>query len=192
MNARFDLRLDKPSFDRWLLSQERKYEWREGRVVQMNNVTRDHASVVSNILFALRSRLDNRAWRVVASDLGVEKDNFVRFPDVLVEAKRSDDPRKGRRSNDPAVLFEVLSPSSVDIDMLEKPQEYLSLASLQTYVVASQDAAICWVWQRDAATGTFPVKPMKVSGRDQSIALAALGIALPLAEIYEEIPTSDD
>ena len=192
MNAPFDLRLDKAAFDRWLLSQEQKYEWKEGRVVQMNNVTRDHASVVSNILHALRNRLESRLWRVVASDFGVEDQNFVRFPDVLVEPKKSGTPPKGRRSHDATVLFEVLSPASVDTDLIEKPEEYMALPTLEAYVVASQDAAICWLWQRDPAGRLFRAKPVRIAGRDQMVPLAALGIELPLAEIYEDIATADD
>ena len=191
MNAPLDLRLDKASFDRWLLDQERKYEWKEGRVVQMTNVTRGHSRVVANILRLLSAKLDIDKWAVVASDFGVEKETFVRFPDVLVEPEDAGD-FSVRRSEKAILLFEVLSPSSVDTDMMEKPEEYMSFDTLEAYVVASQDAAICWVWQRDPATGKFPLKPLKVSGRNQAIGLAARAISLPLAEIYRNIPTIDD
>lgn len=191
MNAPFDLTLDKASFNRWLLGQERKYEWKEGRIVQMTNVTRGHSRVVRNIARALEARLDIDSWAVVTSDFGVEKETFVRFPDVLVEPEQSG-PLDVRRSDTAILLFEVLSPSSVDTDLMEKPEEYMSFDSLEAYVVASQDAAICWVWQRDPETSTFPPKPEKIVGRDQVIALKARGIELPLAEIYRNIPTIDD
>ena len=190
MKAPFDLRLDQTAFNRWLLKQERKYEWKDGRIVQMNDATRGHASIVSNILYELRSRLDRAQWRVVASDFGVEDETFTRFPDVLVEPLSGD--MKSRRSDGAIILFEVLSPSSVDTDLVEKPEEYMSFDSLEAYVVASQDAAICWVWQRDQTTRAFPAKPLKLVGREQSIAFQARGITLPLAEIYRNIPTSDD
>jgi Uma2 family endonuclease len=191
MNAPLDLRLDKASFTRWLLSQERKFEWKDGRVVQMNNVTRGHSRIVANILRALSVRLDVDRWAVVASDFGVEQDDFIRFPDVLVEPEDSGDLGE-RRSGNAVVLVEVLSPLSVDIDMLEKPQEYMTLDSLEAYVVASQDATICWVWQRNPHTRQFPAKPAKVVGRAESIGLTALSIELPLADIYRGIPTADD
>ncbi len=191
MNAPTDLRLDKATFNRWLLDQERKYEWKDGRVVQMNNVTRGHSRVVANILRALSARLDPDAWAVVASDFGVENETFVRFPDVLVEPE-SAGPFDVRRSKNAILLFEVLSPSSVDTDMLEKPAEYMTLDSLEAYVVASQDAAICWIWERDPETGTSPAMPVRIAGRAQSIPLAKRHVALPLAEIYRNIPTVDD
>ena len=114
----------------------------------------------------------------------------MRFPDALMESAGGD--LMARQCEIPVLLFEVLSPSSVDTDMMEKPDEYMSFDTLEAYVVASQDAAICWIWQRDVATGRFPEKPVKVAGRDQSLDFAARGIALPLAEIYRNIPTIDD
>jgi Uma2 family endonuclease len=191
MNAPFDLKLDKAAFNRWLLDQERKYEWKEGRVVQMTNVTRGHSRIVRNIARALEARLDIDTWSVVTSDFGVEKETFVRFPDVLVEPEDAG-AFHVRRSESAVLLFEVLSPSSVDTDMLEKPEEYMSFDTLEAYVVASQETAVCWMWQRDPVSGAFPAKPLKVMGRDQSIELKARGIALPLAEIYRNIPTIDD
>ncbi len=189
MNAPFDLHLDKAAFKRWLRSQERKYEWKEGRVVQMTNVTRGHASIVMNIAMALGARLDRDAWRIVASDFGVEDETFLRFPDVLVEPMGGE--LTARRSENAVLLFEVLSPSSVDTDMIEKPEEYMSFDSLDAYVVASQDAALCWIWQRDPATGQFPLKPERIAGREQAIAFTKLSISLPLTEIYRNIPTTD-
>ena len=192
MNAPLDLRVDQATFNSWLLDQKRRYEWKDGRVVQMNNVTRGHSRIVANILRAMSTRLDVDKWAVVASDFGVEKiDSFTRFPDVLVEPEDAGD-FGSRRADKAIILFEVLSPASVDTDMIEKPAEYMTFATLEAYVVASQDAAICWVWQRDPATRQFPAKPEKFAGRDQSIAFSARGIALPLAEVYRNIPTSDD
>lgn len=192
MSTPLDLRLDQASFDRWLLGQERKYEWKDGCVVQMTTVTREHASIVSDIVFGLRKRLDNGTRHVASSDFGVEAEDFVRFPDVLVEPKVAGTPRGFRRAHDAIVLFEVLSASSVDADMIEKLEDYTSLPTLGAYVVASQDAAICWLWQRNPETRTFPAKPMRFAGRDQALPLAALGIALPLTELYEDVPTTDD
>ncbi len=56
----------------------------------------------------------------------------------------------------------------------------------------SQDMALCWLWERDAETRSFPAKPVRIEGREQAIGLKARKIALPLAEIYRNIPTVDD
>ena len=81
--------------------------------------------------------------------------------------------------------MEVLSPSSLAVDLHDKPAEYLGLSSLECYIVAAQDEPRVWVWQR-AADGArpFPDSAEKHEGIDATIPIRALGIDLPLAEIY--------
>jgi Uma2 family endonuclease len=102
----------------------------------------------------------------------------------LVERLNADG--KALSTQSPVVLIEVLSPSSTGTDMTEKLAEYTSLPSLEAYIVASQDEPICWVWQR-GEDRAFPKKPKEIAGRDKSIDIAALGISLPLAEIFRGI-----
>ncbi len=192
MNARFELRLDQAAFDRWLDNQQGKYEWKEGRVVQMVNVTRAHSVIAGRFDFALRTRLDDRLWTVHRSDFGVQRPTFTRFPDVLVEPVEDD--WQGRRSQSPILLIEVLSAFSVGIDLTQKPTEYLTFPSLEACIVASQDEPICWIWQRPVRTKdapdaarSFPRVPAEIAGRDQVIAVTSLDIVLPLEEIYRGI-----
>ncbi len=184
MNAPLNLRLDKASFTSWLDRQDRKYEWKEGRVVQMSHVTKAHARIVSNILRAFSARLDLDRWAVTASDLGVEDTDWLRFPDVIVEPMDTDD--KARRAQHPAIIVEVLSPSSIGIDMTEKPEEYATIATLSAYIVASQDEPILWLWQRNPV-GQFPTKPVEINERDQSLTLTFENLNVPLAEIYRGV-----
>lgn len=66
-----------------------------------------------------------------------------------------------------------------------------SIAALEAYVVVSQDAAICWIWPRDASTKTFPSKPVKIVGREPSPEPAFFAATLPLAEIYRGIESEE-
>lgn len=100
----------------------------------------------------------------------------------------------GRRAEAPVLLIEVLSPTVTGIDLTEKPAEYTSFNSLEVYIVASQDEPICWVWQRSGSKAgdsapprAFPPRPAELAGRDQALEIPALGISLPLAEIYRRI-----
>ena len=179
--------IDKAAFCRWVERQERKFEWKEGRIVQMTNVTRAHSLIVTNFAVALCAALDREAWSVMAVDFGVETEDAIRYPDLVVEPARPDDP-KGRRAEAPVLMIEVLSPSSGGRDFVEKLAEYQTFASLEAYIVASQDEPICWLWQRDAQ-GTFPATPTEVAGREAAIALDRRAIALPMAEIYRGIPS---
>jgi len=185
MNAPLDLHLPKQEFDRWVSRQRERFEWKDGRVVQMNNVTRGHSKLVVALIVALSSRLDRQKWSVAAAEFGVEGRDFVRYPDVLVEPASDDN--KERRASRPTVIFEVLSPSTVRTDIIEKREEYDSLPSVATYVVLSQDEPIVWIWQRSVETGRLPAKPEEISGAEGSLALPALGVTLPLADNYQSL-----
>jgi len=185
MNAPLGLKLDKAAFCAWLEHQEHRHEWKEGRVVQMTNVTKAHVRVAANFIRAISARLDLDRWSVTQSDLGVEDEEFVRFPDVIVEPMDTDD--ESRRARQPVLLVEILSPSSVGIDFTEKLAEYTSFASLEAYIIASQDEPILWIWRRLAEIGAFPATPTEVNGRDSQVDVPGLGITLPLAELYRGV-----
>lgn len=176
--------LSKDEFCRWIDLQEAKFEWKDGRVVQMSNVSKAHARVTANVLRTISARLDLDPWSVTASDLGVEAEGFIRYPDIIVDAMDTDD--KGLRAREPVVLIEVLSPSSVGIDFTEKRAEYASFVSLQAYLVVSQDEALVWVWQR-GSDGRLPATPVEIAGREASIHLAGLELDVPLAEIFRGV-----
>jgi Uma2 family endonuclease len=180
--------MSKAAFLRWVQRQERRYELKDGRTIMQAGVSRNHARLVAKLLTALTTRLDPDVWAVTASDLAVEIGDDIRYPDVMVERLGGDG--SALSTELPVVLVEVLSPSSVATDMTVKLAEYTSLASLEAYIVASQDEPILWVWQRDAASRAFPSKPQQIDGRDQSLAIAALAITLPLAQLYRGIATA--
>lgn len=182
MNAPFEHTITKADFTRWLAAQDRKFEWKDGRIVQMANVTRGHAKLVTALVVALSTRLDGDAWTVVAAEFGVEGRGFVRFPDVLVEPTGGD--ARGLRADRAVVIVEVLSPSSVRTDVLDKRDDYEQLETVQTYVVLSPDEPIGWVWMRSDETRCFPAKPDEISGADATLELPALGLSLPLSELY--------
>jgi len=182
MNVSAYLKVDKAAFFDFVSRQaEGRFEYEEGRIVQqMTGGTRRHAVIAQRLVSLLERQLDAAAWLVTGHNRGVDTGPTVRYPDVVVE------PASGTWDDlstaAPALLAEVLSPSTHQLDMNVKPAEYMSLPSLKAYIVASQDAPQCWLWLR-GLDGRFPELPQE-AGRDGTIAVAALGLAIPLAEVY--------
>src|SRR5215204_5390711 len=135
--------VDRETFQRWVVNQERRYEWVEGKIIMMTEVSRDHSRIVTNLVVALAAILDRELYEIASSDFGVNTPLSRRFPDVLVEPASRDG--KGRTSESPIFIAEVMSPSTVTVDRKKKPAEYATLASLQTYAVFSQDEPTVWV-----------------------------------------------
>jgi len=183
-NLKHDQKFKKSEFFDWVTGREGRYELQDGRIIVQAGGTRNHWRVTSAFLIALRGRLAADAWEVGTTDLAVEIGDNERYPDVLVEAAGGDG--SALSTSQPVILIEVLSPSSVGLDMTIKLAEYTTLASLEAYIVASQEEPICWVWQR-GSDGCFPRLPEQIEGRDASIGLHGRSIDFPLAEIYRGI-----
>jgi len=175
--------VDRETFQRWVVNQERRYEWVEGKIIMMTEVSRDHSRIVTNLVVALAAILDRELYEIASSDFGVNTPLSRRFPDVLVEPASRDG--KGRTSESPIFIAEVMSPSTVTVDRKKKPAEYATLASLQTYAVFSQDEPTVWVWQRSESG--LPEKPTRLEGREARLDIPALETSLPLADIYRGI-----
>jgi len=79
----------------------------------------------------------------------------------------------------------VLSPGTYHLDFGDKRREYLTLTTLDTYLIISPDEPRIWVWQR--TDGSFPEEPEIVERRDQRVRLPALVIDIPLEDIYRGI-----
>jgi Uma2 family endonuclease len=183
MNVQPDLRMDKPEFLAWVQAHEGRYELVGNRVVMMAGGSRGHGVIVRRLANALEKRLDNRRWAVWTSDFGVDiGPNTIRYPDVVVDL--ADGRSQDLTATAPLLVAEVLSPSSVTHDLRDKAAEYLQLPSLSAYLVLAQDEVKAWVCARGAAT--FPSSPSVITGLDATIEVAALGINLPLSEIYAD------
>jgi Uma2 family endonuclease len=187
MNSHVQLTMDKATFLHWVERQERKFELKDGVVTMMVGVSRDHMRVAVRLAKTLMVRLDLARWDVAVADFAVEINDDVRYPDVMVEAVADDG--KARSTSRPTLIAEVLSPSSIAIDMNIKAAEYMSLCSLETYIVAAQDEPRLWIWNRSSdAARPWPKAPLEVHGKDKAVPVPALGLELPMAEIYAALP----
>jgi len=149
----------------------------------MVHVSKNHARITTNLVVALRARLQTERYDVVAEAFAVEIGDSVRFPDVLVEPAQPDG--RSLAATAPILIAEVLSPGSLHRDFGDKPREYLSLPTLDTYVIISPDEARLWLWQR--LGGQFPTEPEIIDGIGERLALTAIEIEIPLAEIYRGV-----
>ncbi len=181
MNVQLDLRMEKPEFLTWVQAHEGRYELAGNRVVMMTGGSRGHAIIVRRLASALENRFDSTRWTVLTSDFGVDLGpSTVRYPDVVVDAAGG--PLQDLTATAPALIAEVLSPSSAKDDLGAKAREYVRLPSLSAYLLLAQDEPKAWIWVR--GTAEFSPEPHPESGLDARVRIAALGIDLPLSEIY--------
>lgn len=186
MSASAYLKVDKATFFNFIERQaEGRFEYEEGRIVQqMTGGTFAHMRIVQRFASAFERALDANAWVVTSQGRGVETAKTVRYPDVVVEAIGA--AGKALSTNKPVIIVEVLSATTQELDLNTKPVEYMSLETLEAYIVASQDAPQCWIWLRDGAR-RFAELPEERSGSQAVLEVPAIGISISIAEIYRGI-----
>ena len=183
MNVQPNLRMAKHEFIAWNAAMESRCELVGGRVVMMPGASRTHGRIVRNLVVALNSRLDPQTWDVI-SEFGLDAGpDTLRYPDVVVD--RAGGGARDYTATAPVLIVEVLSPSTAATDLGDKAAEYLQIPSLLAYLVLSQEEPKAWVWAR--GTGRFAAGPEVVAGTEAVIAVPALDVALPLAEVYANV-----
>jgi Uma2 family endonuclease len=84
----------------------------------------------------------------------------------------------------PAVIFEVLSPSTEKYDRGLKFQHYRTLDSLRDYILVNQEQArIEQFTRRPDGTWTF----RDYQGPDEELKIDAIGVTIPLRRIYDRV-----
>lgn len=165
----------------WCLDQEGRWELDDGVPVQaMTGATRRHDTVVVNTLAALHKRLAGTRCSAQTADQAVRtRPNSIRRPDVTVDCGPTAD--DALESSRPTAVFEVLSPSTRKTDRFRKLDEYRAVESLQHVALIDPDQAVVLLYTRTQA-GDW--RADEVEGLDTALALAAIDVDLPLAEIY--------
>jgi len=182
MNVQPRVPMDKDTFLAWAQGREGRFELVERRVVTTVGGSKTHALIASQLMRALWARIDVTKWVVLGSDLAVDVGpDSLRYPDAIVDSIGG---QRALVATAPVLIAEVLSPSSATLDLGDKAAEYLRLPSLATYLVLSQDEIKAWVYEKGSEQHPGP-EPIR--GTDATIRIPALGIELPLAEIYRGI-----
>jgi Uma2 family endonuclease len=151
----------------------------------MSGASNTHNRIASNILIAIGSRLRGRPCQAFNSDtkVRIRLPFQLRFyyPDVTVTCRPN--PPDDSFQDAPAVVIEVLSPSTRRIDEGEKMLAYTAIASLGVYMLVEPDRAEIVLLRRIADGFVREVH----DGLDATIPLPEIGCELPLAEAYDGV-----
>jgi Uma2 family endonuclease len=184
--AQVDLKpLTFEQFMDWERGQELKHEFVDGQAVAMAGGTEAHNIIQANLIAAAAPRLRGSGCRPLTSDLlirtGTERG---RYPDMTIDCG----PRRGENllAPEPRVVFEVLSEDTQRRDRTIKLADYNATPSIAHYVLVEQAALLVHVYSR-GPHGDFNLRPQEVRGWDGVVALPAIGLSLPMSEIYDDL-----
>jgi Uma2 family endonuclease len=165
------------------MSLEGRHEYLNGVVYAMAGGTQRHNDIVGNIYAPLHAQLRSRACRPYGSDmlLKVEHEGDLRFyyPDVSVICHPAGP--DARVQTEPSVIFEVISESTSRTDTGEKRMAYLTIASLEAYVLVNSSEREVTVWRRNTGGWT----PEVHTSSEAVLEFTSTGCRLTVGAIYE-------
>lgn len=168
-----------------------RHEFIDGVIVAMAGGSDEHNAIAGKLAMVVGVRLggacryytpDQRFW-IAGSARG-------RYSDGSIICGKPEHPaHDDQATTNPAVVFEVLSPSSEGDDEGDKRGDFQSLASVHAYVLAAQDARCVKVYRR-TDHGDWRAEP-DVYREGQRFELPTLASAISVAEIYDGILDAD-
>lgn len=170
----------------WEAEQPERWEFFNGEASMMAGGSDVHNAISLNTTFALRTAFAGSRCKVFMSDVRLrlaESDDLF-YPDVFVTCSEADSARR-QVKEDPALIAEVLSPSTEAYDRGDKFAAYRRFPGLKTVLLLSQDRPHVECYTR-GEDGYWILS--EASGDSASLTLPAFGFELALAELYRDLP----
>ncbi len=165
----------------WVAGQDQRYELVEGEVFAMAGAGRRHDAIVVNLTAAIHAQIKGGPCQTFTGDTYVATSVATRrMPDLGVDCGKPED--ESLVADKPALLVEVLSPTTSGFDVTVKLAEYQTLASLDYILFIDTEMPSAHLYRRgDDRSWSNEV----FKGLDAALDLPKLGVRLTLAEVYD-------
>jgi Uma2 family endonuclease len=179
-------RMTPDEFFEWQTRQDKNYELVDGLPVlplkAMTGATLRHDRVTVNAMVSLGSQLRGGPCRPQSTDIAVRiPTGAVRRPDLTIDCGPAVD--SAMEAQEPRLVLEVLSPSTMNFDRIRKLDEYRSHPDIRVILLAETRTPKIGLWRR-GETG-WAVE--EYEGSSATIALPEIGASLSLADVYEGV-----
>ena len=164
-----------------------KSEYISGEILAMSGASNAHNLITLDIGTELNIQLRERECLVYTNDMRVRTSPIGSYfyPDVVVVCGEPEfEDNVFDTLLNPILVIEVLSPSTEAYDKGEKFRHYQELASLQEYILVSQDRVRVEHY-RLAKTQWVQTE---FRSPEDVLSLASIGCELPLQDIYRRVP----
>jgi Uma2 family endonuclease len=169
----------------WEPTQEERYEYWDGEVVAMSGGTRNHNRICVNFFKLLDDRL-NLPYEIyiLTVKLRAELRQNYFYPDVLVTCDdRDNDPQLVQF---PALIVEVLSPSTEALDRGAKFAKYRQFSTLQEYVLVQVEQPGVELFRRNEQ-GLWVLSEYGLGG---ALRLESVDVEIAIADLYRQVQFS--
>ena len=165
----------------WEECQELRHEFDGFQPLAMTGGTAAHDRITFNLRKVLDARLAGNPCQPWGPNMKIIADGRARYPDAVI-VRAPVDP-EATVLDAPVIVFEVLSNGTAGTDLIDKNREYRATPSIQRYVILHQTRAAAIVFVRRGEDWLSEI----VTGDGAVLSLPEIGIALPLADLYEAV-----
>jgi Uma2 family endonuclease len=166
---------------------EYKSEYYHGEMFAMSGVSRTHDRINVQLTFLIAQHLRGKRCEAFTANMRVlaASSGLYTYADlsVVCEEPQFADAQVDTLT-DPALLVEILSPSTEDYDRGKKAKLYRAIPSLQELLFIAQDSYEVELYRRQP-DGTWSL--IEARGLEAAIALTSIGYTLSLRELCERV-----
>lgn len=171
-------------------TSKEKCEFYCGEVFAMSGGTFNHADISANIVSAFRVRLRSKSCRAMNSDMRIHTPGGLdTYPDVSVFCGKPNLTDKNSTLLNPAIIAEVLSPSTRDYEKGGKFTLYRAIPSLRDYLLVEPEKFFVEHFRKTDNGEWLLHEYQDVS---DGIPLLSIEEVLPLEEIYDGVTFDTD
>jgi Uma2 family endonuclease len=167
---------------------EERHEFVNGKLYKMPGESVNANMIADNCGYALRTILKPRGYIIIRHDVRtiVKDRKKYRYPDVAVG--KLSEITDTHAMTKPELLIEVSSYQSAKTDNETKVNEYVSMPSVEYYMIVSQYEPLVQLYIRDDQGWRFEV----FGELTDVVKLPKLNCVLSLSDIYESIVFTDN
>ena len=159
-----------------------RHEFVDGTVFAMAGGTRRHNELVGELFLILRSHLPS-GCQVYQLEMKLkllkEKSRKYYYPDLIIACDSKDS--SALFVEKPLLLIEILSLTTERTDRIEKLAAYSQIASLQEYLLVSQDVPKIEVFRRSEGWRREEFY------REHTISLSSIDLDLAMQDLYQRV-----
>ncbi|HEX8635759.1 MAG TPA: Uma2 family endonuclease [Pyrinomonadaceae bacterium] len=174
------------------LAAEEKYEFWNGEVFCMSGASLAHNQIAMNLGAEVRMQLRTRGCQSFPADLRVKVPSYppYRYPDLTALCGQPEIEKIGGLDMllNPALIVEVLSPSTEAFDRGDKFTYYKSIASFSEYILVAQHRPhVSQFIREENGVWTF----REFNDLAESVRCASVPCVVALNEIYRDVVFED-
>lgn len=159
-----------------------KHEYMDGVVYAMAGAHRNHVRLADNISRRFGNHLEGKTCQSYSSDMKVKVGKNYFYPDVIVDCSNDE---QDYYTESPTIIVEVLSKSTRQKDRTSKRDLYLTIPTLQKYVLIEQDFVDVEIQRR---SNSWQSEHFYL---DQDVHFQSIDLIVKVSDIYHRVKNED-